>query len=180
MRKHNGMRPQDVAILLKIISLENQEWNISRLAKELYISSSEICEALNRCLFAGLMDKSKKKVMKMAFFDFLSYGLKYVFPAQPGKLVHGIPTAHSAPPLSNEIISNGIFYVWENNDSEVSGLEIEPLYKNIVLAVKKDPKFYEFLSLVDALRVGKIREINIARNELKKRFNIEQPAFQTI
>ena len=180
MRKHNGMRPQDVAILLKIISLENQEWNISRLAKELYISSSEICEALNRSLFAGLIDKSKKKVMKMAFFDFLSYGLKYVFPVQPGKIVHGIPTAHSALPLSNEIISNGIAYVWENSDSEISGLEIEPLYKNIVLAVKEDPKFYEFLALVDALRVGKIRETNIARNELKKRFNIEQPVFQTI
>lgn len=180
MRQHNGMRPQDVDILLKIISLEGQEWNISRLAKELHISSSEICEALNRCAFAGLMNKSKKKVMKMAFLDFLSYGLKYIFPVQPEQLVYGIPTAHSAPPLSNEIISNGISYVWKDANSKLSGLEIKPLYKNSILAVKDDSKFYEFLALVDALRVGKIREVNIAKNELKKRFNIEQPVFQTI
>lgn len=180
MRKHNGMRPQDVAILLKIISLENEEWNIARLAKELYISNSEVCEALNRCLFAGLLDSTKKKVMKMAFFDFLCYGLKYVFPVKPGSLVSGIPTAHSAPPLANEIISNGVNYVWPDKDGKVSGQTIEPLYEKIIYAVKNDRNFYELSALTDALRVGRIREVNLARAELKKRFNIEQPVLKTI
>jgi hypothetical protein len=36
-------------------------------------------------------------------------------------------------------------------------------------ACLKDPVFYEFMALCDALRVGKVREKNIAAEELKKR-----------
>lgn len=180
MRKHNGMRPHDIAVLLKIISLENKNWNIKKLSDELFISQSEICESLNRCFFAGLLDKSKKIVMKMSLYDFLVYGLKYVFPVKPEGLTSGIPTAHSAPPVSNEIISNGVNYVWEEKSSQISGFAIEPLYKNVVLAVQEAPEFYELMALVDTLRVGRIREVNIARNELRKRFKIEQPILQAV
>ena len=60
MRKHNGMRPQDVSILLKIISLGNQPWQMAGLSNELYISISEVSESLNRSQMAGLIDFNKK------------------------------------------------------------------------------------------------------------------------
>jgi hypothetical protein len=37
--------------------------------------------------------------------DFLKHGPKYVYPQQPEVIVRGIPTAHSAPPLNNTIVS---------------------------------------------------------------------------
>ena len=40
---------------------------------------------------------------------------------------------------------------------------------SVVDAVKLDPALYELLSLVDALRVGKVREKELAISELKKR-----------
>ena len=49
MKKHNGMRPQDIVVLLKIIALKHDEWNNSDLAQSLKISPSEISEVLNRC-----------------------------------------------------------------------------------------------------------------------------------
>lgn len=175
MKEHKGMRPQDIVVLLKIISMDNNEWKIIDLARQLYISQSEISEALNRCKIAGLIDESKKKVRLLSFLDFLKYGLRYVFPAQPGPIVKGIPTAHSAPPLNTKIVGNQDIYVWSDDEGLVRGQSIEPLYKNVTDAVKEDPNLYELLTLVDTLRIGRVREINIANDEIRKRFKLEQP-----
>jgi len=35
--------------------------------------------------------------------------------------------------------------------------------------VKKDPKLYELLALVDAIRGGKVREREMAKKEIRKR-----------
>ena len=55
------------------------------------------------------------------------------------------------------------------SDGNVSGQAIEPLYAGASKAAKEDPKLYELLSLVDALRVGKAREQNLAEDELRNR-----------
>lgn len=173
MKEHKGMRPQDIVVLLKIISFGKQEWRIVDLANQLFISQSEVSEALNRCKISGLIDETKKKVRFLALLDFLRYGLKYVFPAQLSSVVRGIPTAHSAEPLSKKIISNDI-YVWSDPEGRSIGQSIEPLYKNVVKAALIDTKLYEFLALVDALRIGRSKEIKLADEELKIRFNFEK------
>jgi hypothetical protein len=174
MRKHNGMRPQDIVILLKIICLNSQDWRIIDLSKDLYLSLSEVSEALNRCQIAGLLSPNKKEVFRISLLNFLIYGLKHVFPTKPGAQVRGIPTAHSALPLSEEIVSNGIEYVWEDIDGEIMGQSIEPLYNKVIKAVKNDHKLHELLALIDALRVGRAREFNMAKEILKERFTLEQ------
>lgn len=102
--------------------------------------------------------------MARALLDFLQYGIKYVFPQQPGALVRGMPTQ----PLCNLIQSNEP-YVWPDADGAVRGQAIEPLYPTAVQAATNDPLLYEMLALVDAIRVGKSREVNLAGNELSKR-----------
>jgi hypothetical protein len=168
MRKHNGMRPQDIVILLKItIFPEKPEWKMMDLVSSLYVSQSEISESLNRSSLAGLIDVRKKKVMRLSLMEFLEYGIHYVFPQHPGALVRGIPTAHSHPDMKKKIISSED-YVWPDADGMVRGQAIEPLTKSVVKAVKQDEKLYKLLSLVDVIRVGRTREIKIALAELKK------------
>jgi hypothetical protein len=168
MKKHSGMRPQDVVILLKIAIKKDQSWTMKDIAKELEISASEVSESLNRSSFAGLLFQNKKKLMRQTFLEFLQYGLKYVFPQQPGALVRGIPTAHSAKPLSDSIESEAT-YVWPYHSGEVRGQVIEPLYPSVPKACLNDAKFYEVMALCDALRVGRARERNQAVEELKTR-----------
>ena len=169
MKKHNGMRPQDIVVLLKIISIRNDNWRNFDLASELQISPSEVSEALNRCKIARLIDNKKRKVHLNSFKEFLIYGLKYVFPAVPGPLVKGIPTAHSAFPISKSIASGSDVYVWQYIKGTHRGQAIEPLYKTIPDAVQEDPLLYELLVIVDTIRVGRAREIKIAIKELEKR-----------
>ena len=172
MRKHNGMRPQDVVILLKIILLGDSQWRYSDIAASLQISQSEVAEALNRSKQARLVDASKRKVFRASFMEFLTYGVKYVFPAQPGAVVRGIPTAHSARPLS-EIILSEEMYVWPSSLGNIRGQAVMPLYPSVVKAIRQDPQLYEMLALLDAVRVGRAREQKIAVEELRKRIMIE-------
>lgn len=168
MKKHNGMRPHDIAILLKIASQDSNDWLMKDIAVQLGISSSEVSESLNRSAYAGLISNDKKTLKKMALLDFLKFGLKYVYPQQPGALVKGLATAHAASPLKNEIMSNEA-YVWPYVHGDTRGQALEPLHPKIPEACLKDPKFYELMALTDALRVGRVREQEFAYKLIKER-----------
>jgi len=168
MKKHNGMRPQDIVILLKIISGKNDGWRNIDIANSLMISPSEVTEALNRCKIAGLIDSKKRIINANSLKEFLIYGLKYVFPVEPGGLVRGIATAHSAYPINQQISSNET-YVWPYAKGDQRGQAIEPLYKTIPVIVQQDNLLYELLVIIDTFRVGRVRETKIAIDELEKR-----------
>ncbi len=167
MRKHRGMRPQDIVILLKIAALGQRPWQNKDLAESLGISASEVGESLHRSMQAGLL-ADKKQLMTGALLDFLAHGFKYVFPQQPGPIVRGVPTAHSAAPL-NRIISGDEAVVWPDASGSVRGQAIEPLHPGVPHACLADPLLHELLALTDALRVGRAREQQLAIEELRKR-----------
>ena len=162
------MRPQDVVILLKVATYGDNDWYMKDIANDLLISPSEVSESLNRSVLAGLISNNKKRLMKSALYDFIVYGLKYVYPAKAGSLVRGIKTSHCAPPLSDEILSDEIC-VWPYVEGDIRGFAIEPLHPNVPKACLKDSRLYELLALVDAIRIGSKREYNFAINELKRR-----------
>lgn len=163
------MRPQDVAILLKLISIDYPNWILTTLSAEVKISISEISESLNRSRISSLIDYNKKMVNRGNFLEFLEHGIKYVFPQSPGTMVRGTPTAHSHPSIKNKFLSQ-IDYVWPDKKGKIMGLEIEPFYAKQTEATYTDEKFYKLLSLTDMLRVGKVREQKYAIVELRKEF----------
>jgi predicted transcriptional regulator len=167
MRKHNGMRPQDIAILLKIVALDKASWQLVPLAKSLNISMSEISESLNRSRKAGLIDYSKKRPNRESIMEFLEYGVKYVFPQEPGAISKGIPTAHSHPFMKKHF-SSSENYIWPDPKGKTLGQAIEPLYEKQPAAALEDERFYKLLALVDVLRVGRVREVKVAIQELRK------------
>lgn len=170
MKTHNGMRPHDVVVLLKIVSLGNH-WLNKDLSNSLFISPSEISESLNRSMIARLISPDKKKVFKSTLFKFIENGLSYVFPAEPGAVIRGIPTAHSAPILKDLILS-GETYVWPAANGSAKGQAVSPLYAKQVEAVLQDEKLYNMLALVDSIRIGKVREVEKALELLRQYFGL--------
>jgi len=162
------MRPHDIVILLKIAAKDDQLWMMKDLATELGISASEVSESLHRSVIAGLIAQDKKRLMKLSILDFLEHGLSYVYPQRPGPWVRGLATAHAAPPLSHEIESSEA-YVWPYGEGTLRGESIEPLHPKVPQACIKDPVFYEYMALCDALRVGRAREKKLAMEQLRKR-----------
>lgn len=172
MRPQQGVKPQDVLILLKMVCWRDKDWLSVDIARELGISPAEVSMALERARRVGFLDAKKKSVMKAPFLEFLLHAVKYVFPAEPGPFRRGIPTAHSAPPLAKRIVSeDNDQYVWAHDEGKVRGQCIPPLYETAPDAARRDPKLYEFLALIDALRVGRARERGIAAQEIESRLS---------
>ena len=170
MKAHKGMRPHDIVILLKIISLKNDNWLSKDISSGLYISPSEVSESLNRSMIARLLSPDKRKVMKNALLKFIENGLGFVFPAELGAFERGMPTGHSAPVLK-EFFSSSEDYVWPSISGKSKGQSIMPLYTNQVQAAEQDEELYGMLALIDAIRIGKVRECEKALELLKLYFN---------
>ncbi len=169
--QNQQLKPQDILLLLKIVSDNNPSWNQKPVADALGLSQSEVSEAVARCKYSGLLAPDGKTVLKLSLMELLQYGLRYVFPQKPGAVVRGVPTSHSAKPLNSEIQSSEI-YVWPHGKGTVRGHGIQPLYPSVPEAAMKDDKLYELLALADALRVGRARERELAIEILKKYLNI--------
>lgn len=169
MKKHNGMRPIDIVILMKIIALKHKKrgWDNKSVAQSLYVSASETSESLNRSMIAGLLDESKRRIQRRNLSDFMLHGFKYVFPQKPGALQRGMPTAHSAPMFKAEFVSEQN-YVWPDPAGRALGFVIEPLYPKVPQACREDETLWELLAISEMLRVGSAREVLLAKRHLVK------------
>ena len=67
------------------------------------------------------------------------------------------------------ISTGGEVYVWPYAKGNQRGQAIEPLYKTLPATFYDDKLFYELLVIIDTIRVGRVREIKIAIEELEKR-----------
>ena len=164
------LRPQDLVILLKIISLSDDRWMNKDIASSLFLSPSEISISLSRSEIAGLLDNSRRHVRKQALVELLVYGVPYILPQIPGSVTLGVPTAHSHEYFIGKISSSEM-YVWPDAESNYRGFSVEPLYSNVAKAAKLDEKLYLYLALIDVLRMGKVREKGIAIDKLKHDFD---------
>ncbi|MBP5584273.1 MAG: hypothetical protein J6X43_10060 [Bacteroidales bacterium] len=165
------MKPQDIVVLLKKLTTSGQHLSCRRLAESLCMSASNVSESLERCKRSQLIDRNKKHINVMAFHEFLIHGLQYVFPADAGRIVLGVPTYISASPLKEQITSTNENFVWHYAKGTTRGQKIEPLYSSVPEAALQDEELYQLLVIVDTLRIGRVREREIAIEELTKRIN---------
>ncbi len=164
------LKPQDIMTLLKVHLWQNSNWTYSILAESLGMSASEVHAALKRGHASGLYDSDNRQVNKQPLLEFLVHGLPYAFYATPGVIARGLPTAHSAEPLKSLLLADeSDAYVWPTPAGNVRGQAIAPLYRSVPIAVQNDPQLYALLSLIDAIRVGRVREKRLAAKELHQR-----------
>jgi hypothetical protein len=153
---HSAMKPQDIAVLLAIVSHPEPEWQNKDLAARLRLSTAEVSKSLQRSRFAGLLF-DKGTVFSQVLINFLKHGIRVVFPVHPGRMTLGIPTSHSAEPLVDHIRSTEA-YVWPHPYGKVRGAAITPLYASAPEACREDRALHRVLAAVDGLRVGRARE----------------------
>jgi hypothetical protein len=165
----NGL---DLMLLLKLSTLPDSRVPSKRLAEELFLEPSEITRSLKRCRASGLVFVSglEKRVNRPALLEFLIHGFRYVFPAEKGSMTRGVPTGVSAEPLKSRFIETGEPpTVWPYAKGKVRGIAFAPLHKRVPEAAMNDPKLHELLALADGLREDRVREREIAKQELTKR-----------
>lgn len=168
------LKPQDVLVMLKLVALKGEPWSYAGLGVSLDMSVSQLHAAIKRALSAKLAVKQDDSIRPNIrnLKEFLIHGLKYVFIPEKGELVRGMPTAYAAAPLKEYIVqSSEPPPVWPDAEGDVRGMAFSPIYKLAPKAAKSDQALYELLTLVDAIRDGRAREVDIAVKEFKVRLN---------
>ncbi|MBL8027644.1 MAG: hypothetical protein JNL74_14580 [Fibrobacteres bacterium] len=165
------MKSQELFVALKLLAYGRKPWIYEEIAQSLKIGVASLHRSVKALAYADLFNIEYMCINCAAFEEFLLHGVKYVFPAKPGAIVRGMPTAHSAPAFKSIFkASTQDFYVWPHNNFDNKGVSVEPLYSSAPEASLNDPKLYSLLACIDILRIGKAREKVIAINLLKKIF----------
>lgn len=169
-----ALKPQDLAVALKLAVMPPERHSYAALAEKLHLSPYEAHAAVGRLVAARLaVDRGGDigvRPIEGALIEFVIYGASYAFPAVRGGLTIGFPTAYAVMPLKEKVLfSNEAPPVWPDPEGEVRGLALLPLYPKLPRAARDDPKFYEVLALLDALRIGQARERRMAAELLTAR-----------
>ncbi len=167
------LKPQDVVVLVKLLEHGEQRPPYAQIAKELFLSASEVHAAVQRAKQSRLITGGVNGFPnKPALEEFLVHGLKYSFPPERGELTRGMATGYAAEPLKSRIHGGDeLPPVWPTPEGQTRGYSLAPLYKTVPKAAAKDKHLYEMLALIDAIRDGRSRERKIAAEELKIRIH---------
>ena len=172
------MKSLDVVVLCKIFILQSEgkgNWSYAQLAQSICLSVGETHASVKRLKSSRLFDDFTKSVIPSAMQEFLIHGVKYAFPAEIGTREIGIATAHAASVFKDALahLENDV-YVWPYAKGSERGISVKPLSVGAPGAALKDKSLYDFLALLDGIRIGKAREQNIAickLAEMIKRMN---------
>jgi hypothetical protein len=178
------LKPQDVVLVMKLLVSNSGGWTFGKLGKALWISASHAFDSAMRAQHAKLLNISKAppappkargvllEPNRTNLKEFLIHGVKYSFPVERGGITRGIPTAEGASPLrENFADSSALPPVWPWAEGTIRGIAFSPLYENVPQATARDPRLYELLALLDAIREGRAREREIAIHELTERID---------
>jgi len=184
-----SLHSQDVVVVLKLVANRDasRRWTYADLSKDLFMSASQIFRSVERAEVARLLHAptvppppgSVEEPARVWLWpnnknlkEFLIYGVKYAFPAERGGPTRGIPTAEAARPLDRHFQQEfPLPPVWPYSEGSSRGIAFSPLYKNVPQAALRDPKLYELLALLDAIREGRAREREVAIRELTARID---------
>ena len=164
-----SLKPQDILVCLKLAANYGAPWSYPSLVHALHLSVGEAHKSVNRLATARLYDEMQRRPRMAALEEFLIHGVKYAFPSQRGGPTRGIPTAYGASPLKEFFVeSTEELPVWPYAEGSSRGYEFSPIYATAPQAALKDPKLYELLALLDAIRGGGARERQQAEKLLRE------------
>lgn len=167
-----SLKPQDLAVALKLVALKGEWLPYAALGEVLCLSRFEAHAAIQRLGAAGLVSEVEgpPQVVKPALREFALHGARYAYPAVRGGVSLGMPTAYGVSPLKDALLlDESAVPVWPCADGKARGPLLLPLYERLPVAAEQDRDFYELLALFDALRVGRARERELARKFMEQR-----------
>ena len=164
------LQPLDVLVALKLATRPAQQ-SVRALASALGVPKSSVGVSVLRLKAWQLaaFEGGQWRINRVRFHDLLEHGIRWLAPAEIGRWVLGLPTAHAARVLALKLPGDSDPLVIPLDEGPVRGRAGTPLHPAAGLAASKDPKLRDLLALVDAIRIGKAREREVAAAELRAR-----------
>lgn len=171
-----SLKPHDIVLALKIgcigICRDKADYSISYFCDSLKLSRSEISKSLQRLHYLELI-RIKAEGQKREYFllvdnilAFLLSGMRHLFKPEPKGNSRGIPTGFSCSLIKSDMVPPETPLVWAYPGGSVNGEVVEPLYPGVPFAAQQDQVLYVLIALTDVIRIGKPREVTIAKSKL--------------
>ena len=166
MLRQPTLRPSDVVVACQLAVTTDKTF--VGLATTTGLSVGETHNAVRRLALAGLLSPGARRPVGEVLLRFLVYGVPHAFPAVVGPETVGVATALGAPVFEG-VLAAADAHVWPDPDGAVRGLALTPLFSKASALPKRNPVLYGLLTLIDALRVGQVRERKVAEELLRDR-----------
>lgn len=164
------LKPQDTLLVLKYWSLKQvgHEASVRSIAEFIGISASEVSKGTKRLAVSHLVVERNGGVFAetTALLEWLSYGVRYAYPPESIGYGRGMATSWNCPVLKSEMMPPIPPLVWPTSGGNTEGILVKPFHDSIPFAASQDENLYRVLSLIEAIRGGKARELTIARKIL--------------
>jgi len=167
-----ALKPQDTLLALKYWSMKlaGQESSVRGISEAIGISASEVSKGTRRLVGSHLVVERSGGLFAEAgaLLEWLCYGVRYAYPQESIGYGRGMATAWNCPVLASEVVPPSPPFVWPVVGGNVDGTLIKPLHDSVPFAASRDEPLYRAMSLLEAIRGGKPRELAIARDMLRK------------
>ena len=127
-------------------------------------------------LVPNFLDSDSPEVLRLnrlGLVEFLEYGIRYYSLVERNGFGLGTPTSWTCPFVKSEMLPPDIPLVWEDPQGEIKGEFISPIHPSVVNVSQKCPPLYRVFSTIDSIRLGKPRELIIARKLLRQYLGIQ-------
>ncbi len=170
------LHPEDIGVLVKL-ALDSPRRNrpLAAIGVEMGLSPSQVSLALKRAHAGRLVSivggrgnvAPERYVDTTSLLNLLVHAVRHIYPAKRGGETRGIPTG-PAHALANELGAHRsqLQDVWPDPNGPVRGLELTPLFNSAPIAAAKSPQLHQALALIDSIRIGSARELELAVQKL--------------
>jgi len=133
------------------------------------MSASQVHAALKHSEVRGWLsssEKSRRVVNTDGFFEFLIHGLRYSHPPELGPAAAEFATGLDCPVLGG---GRSPEFVWAHPEGTVKGTTLTPIIPVVPDVANENPYVYAFLSCMECLRAGRVREREFAIEWLRSK-----------
>ena len=163
------LRPLDVLTVLKLSADPEVARSYASLAESLEVSASQAHSSARRAREARLLDESLG-VRRRAVLDMLVPGIRYFIATKEGAETRGMATSYGASPIKELFGELDRVPVWPMAGGGARGPAVEPIHEAAPAAARRDAELYRLLVAVDAMRIGRAREVAAGRDVLERFF----------
>lgn len=166
------LKSQDTLLALKYWSLKrsDQASSVRGISEAIGISASEVSKGTKRLVASHLVVERSGRVFAEvgALLEWLCFGVRYAYPQESVGYGRGMATSWNCRLLASEMAPPSPPWVWPVSGGDTEGALIKPIHDSVPLAAHRDAYLYQAMSLLEAIRGGKPRELAIARDLLNK------------
>jgi hypothetical protein len=165
-----GLLPVDLLVVMKLAAHDGEPASVRQLEDELGLSKSAVANSLHRLTALALVKvegPARHRVNKLLLRDCLEHAVRWIAPAHVGDFELGLPTAHAAEMFTSKLTGDDDPVVMPLPHGPMRGRAVSPVHPLAPAAAARDPKLHRLLAAVDALRIGRARDRDVAAEELR-------------